>query len=147
MRSITYRSTTIRLLADRFMLPSEVMFCIWQRCAPHTQLCLANALTRISRPHVDTWTAMSDWIKHGHLSCLQWLCKYLQVNPSPSCASTAIYHDQACIIEWLLHHTHIDASKTWLGMAEGHNAHKCAAVFRKLLDESNYSSHTVHTYA
>jgi len=145
MRAITYRSTTIRILSKHFNLPSEVMFCIWQRCAPHTQLCLVNALTRISRPLVDTWKAMSDWIKHGHLSCLQWLCKYLQVNPLPSCASTAIYHDQANIIEWLLQRGFISPSKIWYDMAERYNAHKCAAVLRKLLDESNYSSHTYHT--
>jgi hypothetical protein len=144
MRTITYRSTTIRVLSKHFNLPSEVTFCIWQRCAPHTRLCLVNAITRISRPLVDTWEAMSDWIKHGHLSCLQWLCKYLQVNPSPSCASTAIYHDQAHIIEWLLQREFISPSKTWLGMAEGNNAHKCVTVLRKLPNESDQSSHKYH---
>jgi hypothetical protein len=143
--ALSYRSTTIRILSKHFNLPCEVMICIWQRCALHTRLCLANSITRISRPYLSMWDAMSDWIAHGHLSCLQWLCKYLQAIPTPSCASTAIYHDQAHIIEWLLQCKHIDASRTWLGMAEGHRAHKCAAVIRKLLDESDYSSHTYHT--
>jgi hypothetical protein len=131
--AITYRSTTIRILASRFNLPSEVMFCIWQRCAPHTQLCFVNAITYIAPvPNINWWRAFDDYIRDDNLSCFQWAVEYLGLKPWSACVIIAIKYDRVLILRWLIDIKCFYVNQTWLDLAIDRKAHKCIAFFNTI---------------
>jgi hypothetical protein len=130
---LTYRSATIRLLAARFILPSEVMFCIWQRCAPQTRVCLINAITYVANLRVDWWGAFEDYIHDDNLACLQWASDYRQLKPWSACAIIAIKYDRVLIVRWLLDIECFRVNQAWLDVAIDRKAHKCIALFNTML--------------
>jgi hypothetical protein len=133
MNTLTYRSTTIRLLADRFNLSSEVMFSIWQRCAPHTQLCLANAITYIVPvAKINWWLAFNEYIRGDNLACLQWTVEYRGLKPWSACVIIAIKYDRVLIVRWLIDIECFHVNQTWLDLAIDHKAHKCIAFFNTI---------------